>query len=146
MCWRGDLENCVFCELVAGKRPISIIDETADILAFMDIQPVNSGHALVIPKRHAPCLADLDLALGGRIFAMGMRIAAALRTCGVRCEGINLFLADGKAAGQEVFHAHLHVFPRFAGDGFGLKFSPRYFVLPPRADLDEVAREIRNAM
>jgi histidine triad (HIT) family protein len=49
--------------------------------------------------------------LGGHIFAMGMRVAAALRTCGVRCKGVNLFLADGEAAGQEVFHAHLHVFP-----------------------------------
>jgi len=55
-------------------------------------------------------------------------------------------LADGEAAGQEIFHAHLHVFPRFADDGFGLKFSPNYFVLPSRADLDEVAKHIRNAM
>lgn len=75
-----------------------------------------------------------------------MRVAAALRKCGVRCQGVNLFLADGEAAGQEIFHSHLHVFPRFAGDGFGLKFSPNYFVLPPRADLDEVADDIRNVM
>jgi hypothetical protein len=74
------------------------------------------------------------------------RVAAALRTCGVRCEGVNLFLADGEAAGQEVFHAHLHVFPRYAGDGFGFKFSPNYFVLPPRAELDDIARGIRNAL
>ena len=73
---------------------------------------------------------------------MGMRVAAALRTCGVRCEGVNLFLADREAAGQEVFHAHLHVFPRFRGDGFGLKFSPNYFVFPLRAELDDIAREI----
>jgi histidine triad (HIT) family protein len=84
--------------------------------------------------------------LGGHIFAMGMRVAAALRTCGVRCKGVNLFLADGEAAGQEVFHAHLHVFPRYAGDGFGFKFSPNYFVLPPRAELDDIARGIRNAL
>ena len=140
------METCVFCELVARKRPVSVIGETADILAFMDIQPVNPGHALVIPKRHAPYLADLDPTLAGYIFAMGMRVAAGLRTCGVRCEGVNLFLADGEAAGQEIFHAHLHVFPRFAGDGFGLKFSPNYFVLPLRADLDEVAKDIRSAM
>jgi histidine triad (HIT) family protein len=112
----------------------------------MDIQPVNPGHVLIIPKRHAPYLADLDPALGGHIFAMGMRVAASLRTCGVRCEGVNLFLADGDAAGQEVFHVHLHVFPRFVGDGFGLKFSPNYLVLPSRADLDDIAKDIRNAM
>jgi histidine triad (HIT) family protein len=140
------LETCVFCELVAGNRPISVVGETADVLAFMDIQPVNPGHVLVIPKRHAPYLADLDWTLAGQIWAMGMRVAAAVRTCGARCQGVNLFLADGEAAGQEIFHAHLHVFPRFAGDGFGLKFSPNYFVLPSRADLDEVANDIRNAM
>jgi histidine triad (HIT) family protein len=140
------VDTCVFCELVAGKQPISAIGETVDVLAFMDIQPVNPGHALVIPKRHAPRLADLDPTLAGLMFAMGMRVAAALRTCGVRCEGVNLFVADGEAAGQEIFHAHLHVFPRFAGDGFGLKFNPNHFVLPSRADLDEVANGIRNAM
>ena len=106
-----DLETCIFCELVAGKRPISVIDETKHILAFMDIQPVNPGHVLIIPKRHAPYLDDLDSRLGGDIFAIGMRVAAALRTCGVRCEGVNLFLADGEATGQKVFHAHLHVIP-----------------------------------
>ena len=141
-----DPETCVFCELVAGKLPISVIDETEDVVALMDIQPVNPGHILIIPKRHAPYLADLDPTLGGHIFAMGMRVAAALRTCGVRCEGVNLLLADGKAAGQEVFHAHLHVFPHFVGDGVGLKFSPKYFVLPSRADLDDIAKDIRNAM
>ena len=140
------METCVFCELVARTRPISVIGETADVLAFMDIQPVNPGHALVIPKRHAPYLADLDPALAGQILAMGMRVAEALRRCGVRCEGVNLFLADGEAAGQEIFHAHIHVFPRFAGDGFGLKFSPNYFALPSRADLDDIAKNIRSAM
>jgi histidine triad (HIT) family protein len=141
-----DLETCIFCELAAGKPPISVIDETEDVLALMDIQPVNPGHVVIIPKRHAPYLADLDSTLGGHIFAMGMRVAAALRTCGVRCEGVNLLLADGEAAGQSVFHAHLHVVPRFVGDGFGLKFSPNYFVLPPRAELDDIARGIRNGL
>jgi len=141
-----ELDTCVFCELVARKRPISAIGETEDVLAFMDIQPINPGHALVIPKRHAAYMADLDPALGGHMLAMGMRVAAALRTCGVRCEGVNLFLADGKAAGQEIFHAHLHVFPRFETDGFALKFSPNYFVLPSRANIDGVAKDIRNAM
>ena len=141
-----ELEACVLCELVARKRPISVIGETEDVLAFMDIQPVNPGHALVIPKRHAAYLADLDPTLAGHMVALGMRVAAALRTCGVHCEGVNLFLADGEAAGQEVFHAHLHVFPRFIGDGFGLKFNPNYFVLPSRAALDDIATDIRNAM
>src|SRR5208282_726407 len=91
-------KRAFFCELVAGKLPISVVDETEDALAFMDIQPVNPGHALIIPKCHAPYLADLDSALGDHIFATGMRVAAALRTCGVRPKGVNLFLADREAA------------------------------------------------
>jgi diadenosine tetraphosphate (Ap4A) HIT family hydrolase len=112
----------------------------------MDIQPVNPGHVLVIPKRHIPSLTDLDPVIGGQVFAMGMSIAAALRASGLRCEGTNLFLPDGVAAGQEVFHTHLHVIPRYLGDGFGLKFDPGYFVLPERAALDEVAHRLRKAL
>jgi histidine triad (HIT) family protein len=73
------------------------------------------------------------------------RITGAVRASGVRCEGVNLFLADGEAAGQEVFHVHLHLFPRYAGDGFGLRFGPHY-KKQPREELDEVARQIREAL
>jgi histidine triad (HIT) family protein len=62
------------------------------------------------------------------------------------CEGVNLFLADGKVAGQEVAHVHLHVIPRSAGDGFGLRFGPEYETLPKRGDLDHIALAIREAM
>jgi galactose-1-phosphate uridylyltransferase len=63
----ANLEPCVFCELVAGKLPISVVDETENVLALMDIQPINPGHVLIIPKLHAPYLADLDPTLGGHI-------------------------------------------------------------------------------
>ena len=75
-----------------------------------------------------------------------MRLADALRRSGVRCEGVNLFLADGEAAGQEVFHVHLHVIPRFPGDGFGFRFAPGYFQLPGRDALDQVASAIRHVL
>jgi histidine triad (HIT) family protein len=66
------------------------------------------------------------------MFKVAMRIGDALRRSGIRCEGIDLHLADGQVAGQEIFHVHLHVIPRFAGDGFGLKFGPRYKIRPSR--------------
>jgi len=71
------------------------------------------------------------------------RLAAALRASDVRCEGVNLFLADGEAAMQEVFHVHLHVFPRYVGDGFGLRFGPDYKARPPREELDRIAAQLR---
>ncbi len=113
-------------------------------MAFMDIMPVSPGHLLVIPKVHATYLADLDGAAGGAMMQMAMRCAAALRASSLRTEGINLFLADGAAAGQEVFHSHLHVLPRFQGDGFGL--SLRYGPAPTRTTLDTQAAEITGQL
>jgi histidine triad (HIT) family protein len=138
--------NCVFCAIVRGESLVSIVHETDSILALMDIQPVNPGHVLVIPKGHASYLADLAPEIGGEIFRVGMNVAAGLRRNAVRCEGVNFFVADGEAAGQEVFHVHLHVFPRFKDDGFGLSFSPTYGKRPARVELDRVAAKIKAAM
>jgi hypothetical protein len=93
---RGD---CIFCAIVAGSAPASIVYDDADLLAFMDIRPVTSGHLLIIPKRHAPFLADLDEATGARMFTVAMRLAQAMRVSGLRCEGINLFRGSGVPGG-----------------------------------------------
>jgi histidine triad (HIT) family protein len=79
------------------------------------------------------------------LFRIAQRTAAALRVSGVQCEGVNFFLADGEAAMQDVFHVHLHVIPRYKGDGFGLRLSPEYFNKPERSELDGIAEDIRNA-
>ena len=140
------MSDCIFCEILSGKQPSSVVYQDDVCTALMDIQPVNPGHVLVIPNRHAAFLADLDEDTGAHMFRIAQRLAQALRGSGVKCEGVNLFLADGEAAMQEVFHVHLHVFPRFKGDGFGLTFSPAYFDKPDRSELDEVAEGIRNAL
>ena len=114
--------------------------------AFMDIQPVNPGHLLVVPVRHAAHLAELDGITVGHIMQIGQKLAAALRRSGLRCEGVNLFLADGEVAMQQVLHVHLHVLPRFAGDGFELRFGPDYARRPLRADLEQAGRLIREAL
>jgi len=137
-------DQCVFCAIVAGEAESSIVYDTEDVLVFLDIRPVNPGHLLVIPKRHAPDLADLDEATGAHMFMVAMRLAAALRTSGLRCEGVNLFLADGEAAFQEVFHAHLHVFPRFSGDS--LRTDAGWSVVPERDELDAIAARVRTAV
>jgi histidine triad (HIT) family protein len=114
--------------------------------AFLDIRPVNPGHLLVIPNQHAPNLAELDADTGAHLFKVAQRLAAALRKSDLRCEGVNLFLADGEIAGQEIFHAHLHVLPRFKGDGFGFRFPPGYPAMQERQALDQQAELIRNAL
>jgi histidine triad (HIT) family protein len=136
-------QRCIFCAIAAGAAPASIVRDDGDVLAFMDIAPANPGHVLVIPRIHAVGLRDLDAATGARVWTAAHAVARALRTSGLRCEGVNLFLADGAVAGQEVFHVHLHVIPRFAGDGVVIRADKRPL---GRAELDEHATAVRNAL
>ncbi len=136
---------CIFCEIIAGRAPASFVYRDDEVVAFMDIrQPPRPGHLLVVPRRHAAQLADLDEETGGKVFRVGMRLTAALRAA-VGCPGVSLFLLDGAAAGQEVPHVHLHLFPRFVGDGFGLRVGPGY-ARASRAALEETASGIRRAL
>lgn len=138
--------ECVFCKLLSGELEVSLVHRDDLCTAFMDIQPVNPGHVLVVPNRHATYLADLKEAEGAQMFRVAQRLAAALRASGVKCEGVNFFLADGEAAMQSVFHVHLHIFPRYRSDGFGLVFSPTYSQKPERKELDEIAATVKNAL
>lgn len=138
--------TCTFCKIVRRDVSASIVFEDDRTLAFLDIRPVNPGHTLVVPKAHAAVLANLPLEDGGRIFQTGMRVAAALQGSGVQCEGVNFHLADGEVAGQEIFHVHLHVFPRYSGDGVGLRVGPRYGAMSTREELDVLASKLRKAM
>ena len=140
------MSDCIFCRIVNGTEAASVVYSDDVVLSFLDITPVNLGHLLVIPKVHAAQLSELDPETGGRMFKVAMRVAGALRRSEVKCEGVNLFLADGKAAFQEVFHVHLHVIPRFSGDDFGLNFGSKYGTRPGRKELDEVAERIRAAI
>jgi histidine triad (HIT) family protein len=137
------MPDCVFCQIVAGASPASVFYEDQIVLGFMTIKPVTPGHALIIPKRHAAYLADLDEETGRHLWTVTQRTAAAIRHSGVRCEGINVFLADGQAAGQEVFHLHMHIWARYAGDPFG--FAIDWGMPPSRAELDVAAQRIRSA-
>jgi histidine triad (HIT) family protein len=140
------MDGCVFCEIVAGGVPASVVWREDGCTAFMDIQPINAGHVLVVPDDHAARLADLPADAGARMFRIAQRIAAALYESGLDCEGLNVFLADGEAAGQDVFHVHLHVIPRFYGDGFGLRFGPDYANMPDRETLEVTAKRIRDVL
>lgn len=130
----------------AGRAPASIVYRDDRVTAFLDHRPVTPGHLLVIPNQHHVMLADLDHGLGAHVFTVAARIAAALRSSGLPCEGINLFLADGEAAGQEVFHAHFHVFPRTGGDGFTIGADAWAGPQPGREALDTNAEAIRAAL
>ncbi len=138
--------DCIFCRIIAGELPGTFVYRGNSVAAFMDIQPVNFGHVLVVPVVHVALLGDMKADVAAEMFKIARQITVALRTAGLRCEGVNLLLADGEAAMQEVHHAHLHVFPRFKGDGFGLRFPDRYAQKPARSELEEHAAAIRNSL
>jgi diadenosine tetraphosphate (Ap4A) HIT family hydrolase len=101
--------------------------------------PINPGHTLIVPRRHATYLADLEPDEGAAMFRAGQRIAAAIRASSLRCDAVNLLLNDGAEAGQRVFHTHLHVIPRVLGDSLHRDLNA---LMPLRTDLDAIASEI----
>jgi histidine triad (HIT) family protein len=136
---------CIFCRIIAGQAEASLVYRDDSVTAFMDIHPVTPGHVLLVPNTHSPDLAHLSDEYGGQLFVIGRRIAQSMRRSGLRCEGVNLLLADGQAAGQTVFHTHLHIIPRNHDDGFGFR-RPLGGGPPSREDLQAVAESLRNAL
>ena len=138
--------GCIICQLVNEEIEVTKVYEDDLVVAVMDIQPINLGHLFISPKRHIKFISKLDEELGAHIFRIAMKLANALRKSGLKCEGVNFFLADGEVAGQEIPHVHLHVVPRIRGDGFGFKVGESYFELPKRKELEQAASLIRMAI
>lgn len=111
------MDNCVFCKIINNEIPSAKIYEDDLVLAFLDLGPINYGHALVIPKEHHESSSTIPENVAGRMFKVASRIGVALKRK-LDYDAFNLHLADGTAAGQVVMHAHLHVVPRGVEDGF----------------------------
>jgi histidine triad (HIT) family protein len=135
------MENCIFCKIVRGGAPASVVYEDKKIMALMTIAPANPGHVLVIPKKHFAALAGIGEKVGMYLFEITMRVADAVRKSGLRCEGIDLFLADGEPQ-QEILHLHMHVIPRFRGDNF--RIPTVHSSRPSRKELNRTAEKIRK--
>jgi len=134
--------NCIFCKIVSGDIPCFKLCEDDEILAFMDINPFQSGHCLVIPKQHfADIYAISDAAIGAAA-AVAARLARAVRAV-VEPDGLNIIQANGPAAGQSVFHFHFHVFPRAADDNASLNWG---MIPGDMAAVEALAGSIRSAL
>jgi histidine triad (HIT) family protein len=136
--------ECIFCEIVAGRQPASVVYEDDAVLAFMDLIPITRGHLLVIPKEHHRNIFDTPPDLACRVMRTGAELAPALRVA-TRCDGMNLHISNEAAGGQVVWHLHLHLIPRYMGDGAGLRFPRDYGQRAQRAELDSMAELIRQA-
>lgn len=136
------MSDCVFCRIVAGQIPATRVCEDAHALAFMDIGQVNPGHVLVAVKAHAESLYDVNEEQAAAVACMSLRVARAIRAA-LAPEGLSVYQANGRPAGQTVFHYHLHLLPRHAGDGMELTWPVKN---PPRDQLEACAARIRAAL
>ena len=115
---------CIFCKIIKGELPCTKVYEDADVLAFLDIKPVNPGHTLVIPTRHYVSIHDMPDELVGKVAIVAKKVADAILRIGSK--GVNIGMNNGEAAGQVVFHAHVHIMPRYGKDKFSLWVGKEY--------------------
>jgi histidine triad (HIT) family protein len=109
--------SCIFCEIVSGERPASRIWEDEQCVAFMDLHPISAAHILIVPRRHAVLLTDLEPQVRRRLFEVACAARAAAASAGYGVDGANLLVNDGVAANQHIRHVHVHVVPREPRDG-----------------------------
>jgi histidine triad (HIT) family protein len=136
------MATCVFCKIIAGEIPASVVYRDEHTIAFMDIGSVNPGHMLVAVQPHVENVFGLDDTLAAAAMRTTARVARALKAT-IAPEGVNLFQANGAVAEQTVFHFHIHVLPRRAGDGMKLVWPVKN---PPREELEATAARIRAAV
>ena len=136
--------ECLFCKIVRGEIPSKKVYEDENIFAFLDINPRNPGHTLVIPKRHAETILDMSEEETGTLF-QGVRKVAGMVKTATQAQGISIGQSNGKAAGQLIAHAHVHIIPRFMNEGPAALES----IIPAKkmddAVLDEIAKKIAGA-
>ncbi len=136
------MSDCVFCGIVAGRIPSTKVHEDELTLAFMDIGEVNPGHVLVAVKPHVENIYGLDETLAAAVLQTAARVARAVKKT-YSPEGLTLYQANGSAAGQTVYHFHLHIVPRYEKDGMNLTWPVNN---PPREQLEANAAKLRAVL
>jgi histidine triad (HIT) family protein len=137
--------SCTFCDLIHGAGEASICYEDSDAIAFMDIQPVNAGHVLVVSRRHYETLEDLPPELAMHLFEVAAKLVPAVQRV-ASADGMNIVVNSGRAAGQDEPHFHVHVIPRVPNDGFDIPLPFAGSAMPDRTLLDAAAARIMTAL
>lgn len=133
-------DSCVFCKIVQKKAPASIVYEDDAVMAFLDIRPLNEGHTLVIPKKHYAFIYEVPDGEVANLYKVVKKVALAVKR-GVNAEGITIAQQNERAAGQEVFHVHVHVIPRYAGKRL-MRFDEAKEA--SEAELEKVAKKLKS--
>ncbi len=132
------MENCIFCKIASGEIPSATLYEDDDFRVILDLGPATKGHSLILPKKHAANIAEMPDELLGRAMSVAKKVAVAMKE-GLSCDGVNVVQNNGEAAGQTVFHFHMHIIPRYEGDKAGVSWTPGKLT-------DEVKEEVLNAV
>ena len=131
-------ENCIFCKILAGEIPSTAVYEDDDFKAILDVNPAARGHVIILPKNHAANIYELPDEDASKIMVVAKKIATAIEKA-YHCDGVNILQNNGEAAGQTVFHLHVHVIPRFKGDTVNIGWKQGD--MPE--DLDAICKEIQ---
>ena len=123
------MENCIFCQIIAGKAPAAIVYRDEQVIAFMALNQVTQGHTLVVPIRHVKDIYELPDDLAGPLLSTAARIARGNKRA-FKADGMMLWQLNERAGGQSVFHLHIHVIPRYLGDPWAGRIT-----LPPASDM-----------
>jgi histidine triad (HIT) family protein len=137
--------HCIFCDLMRGAAEVSICYEDATAIAFLDIQPVNPGHVLVVPREHYATLQDIPGPLGAHLYAVAMKLIPVIQSASGATD-MNIVVNSGAAAGQNVMHYHIHLIPRREGDGFDVPLPFPGSQMPSRQKLDAMAARIGSML
>ena len=116
------MANCIFCKIIDGSIPSTVVYEDADFKAIMDIAPAAKGHVLILPKKHCADLLSIDPDVAAKALGVASKIANAQKKA-LNCDGINLLQNSGEAAWQSVFHLHIHLIPRYNNDNLSLPWE-----------------------
>ncbi|MBP5262924.1 MAG: HIT family protein, partial [Lachnospiraceae bacterium] len=128
------MDNCIFCKLANGVFPTRTVYEDESFRVILDLGPATKGHALILPKSHAANLYELPDDVAAKVLPLAKKIATQMKEK-LGCDGLNLVQNNGEAAGQTVMHFHLHLIPRYEGDGQNILWKPTE---PSEQELDDV--------
>ena len=116
------MSDCIFCKLANGDIPTNTVYEDADFRVILDAAPANLGHCLVLPKTHADNIFEINDELVAKGFKLAQKVAKAVKKA-TNCDGVNILQNNGEAAGQTVFHLHIHIIPRYTTDDVKFEFG-----------------------
>ena len=116
-------EDCIFCKIANGMVSSATIYENSDFKVILDVSPASKGHTLILPKEHFDNIFDMDADTAGKLFSLAAAVARAIKQA-TNCDGMNIVQNNGEIAGQTVFHFHMHLIPRYEGDGVEVTWKP----------------------